>query len=74
MAKAKSAVLEQVETELKPEPQCCGNCRHWLPGMSVSNGQQFGIRAFGQCTLSGKSLSAPLVTLDKAVCSAWTSL
>jgi hypothetical protein len=70
MAKSKSAVLE-AEREPKADPSCCGNCRHWLPGMSVTNGVQHGIKAFGQCALSGKSLSAPLVTLDKALCSAW---
>jgi len=39
----------------------CGSCKFWArTGLS-----------FGQCMLSGKVGSAPIVTTDKASCSSW---
>lgn len=50
-----------------PEPpkimKVCGTCKEWR-----ANGSN---PTFGQCTLSGKSLPAPLMTTDLTSCRAW---
>lgn len=53
-----------------PEPKTerlmkvCGTCQHWRP--------QHLDQTIGQCVISAKALSAPLVTLDLQACSKWT--
>lgn len=64
-AKPVTLVETPVVTELEPASAkilLCGTCKHWShTGAS-----------FGQCMLSGRYSSAPMITTDRASCSSWT--
>lgn len=54
-------MVHAVAAEVIGRMLACGSCKFWSrTGPS-----------FGQCMLSGKFGSAPIVTTDKASCSSW---
>ena len=55
-------MVHAVAEEVMGRMLSCGSCKFWArTGPS-----------FGQCMLSGKYGSSPIVTTDKASCSSWT--
>ena len=54
-------IVQSVATEVMGRMLSCGSCKFWArTGPS-----------FGQCMLSGKYGSSPIITTDKASCSSW---
>lgn len=60
-AAEREEIVQSVATEVMGRMLSCGSCKYWArTGPS-----------FGQCMLSGKYGSSPIITTDKASCSSW---